>query len=182
MDAEGRSEACDLGCLVHPERDGAANLEVVISVVLDEFHVRPPLTYRFARGHGLEDDGHRRGNGPFGAPVVDLDGARPDHDTPRHADSTGDAGTCSGLHQATLLFDPPVLESRQYAASPRANRTCTATAAGRSPWEGRSIPATNKEPVGPQDPCDVVAGYVCASRSCQRSVWWRCVSDRACGW
>src|SRR5215203_3309570 len=145
MDAEGRSEACDLGSLVHPERDGAANLEVVISVVLDEFHVRPPLTYRLARGHGLVDDGHRRGDGPLGAPVVDLDGARPDHDTPRHAESAGDAGTCCSLHQATLLFGPPVLEGRQYAASARANSTCTPTAAGRSQGEGRSIPATNTQ-------------------------------------
>src|SRR5215207_11399767 len=68
--------------MVYPERDGAANVEAVISVVLDEFHVRPPLTYRLAQGHGLVDEGHRRGNSPFGAPVVDLDGARPDHDTP----------------------------------------------------------------------------------------------------
>src|SRR5215208_70603 len=145
MDAEGRSEACDLGGLVHPESDGAADLQVVISVVLDQFHVRPPLTYRLARGHGLVDDGLRRGNGPFGAPVVDLDGPRPDHDTPRHADSTADTGTRWGLHQATLLFGPRVLEGRQYAASAKANRTCTPTAAGRSQEEGRSIPTMNTQ-------------------------------------
>src|SRR5688500_6651266 len=122
MDAEGWSEACDLGGLVHPERDGAAKLDVIISVVLYEFHVRPPLTYRLARGHGLVDDGHRRGNGPFGAPVVDLDGARPDHDTRRHADSTGDAYTCSSLHQAPLLFGPLLtvsMASGLAAAGPR---------------------------------------------------------------
>src|ERR671913_326221 len=149
MDAEGRSEACDLGGRVYPERDGAANVEVVISVALDEFHVRPPLTYRLARGHGLVDEGHRRGNSPFRAPVVDLDGARPDHDTPRHADSTGDADTRSRLYQATLLFGPTVLEveRRSHRASSNGYRANLSSTPGSPTRSGFTLLSFPRRPV-----------------------------------
>src|SRR5215207_371706 len=135
--------------LVYPERDGAANVEAVISVVLDEFHVRPPLTYRLAQGHGLVDEGHRRGNSPFGAPVVDLDGARPDHDTPRHADSTGDADTCSRLHQATLLFGPTVLEveRRSHRASSNGYRDNLSSTPGSPTRSGFTLLSFPRCPV-----------------------------------
>ena len=38
-----------LGGLVHSERDGTAELELVVSQVIDEFHVGPPLAHGSAR-------------------------------------------------------------------------------------------------------------------------------------
>src|SRR5918994_4971007 len=85
MDAEGWGEAGDLRGLVHPEGDGAAYLEVVILAVIDEFHVGPPLAHGGTRAHGSVDDGQRCGDGPFRTPVVDLDGAGTDPDSPQRA-------------------------------------------------------------------------------------------------